>query len=192
MANIVTTPEFRELLLETGTVLPAVDGFGLDNQGLLDELDETGDFSAVSLASDRIVTGATNPFTGGRFETEFTGSGIAPVSTLDALEQAIIDGLASGALDRVSVTKNGFEFLALDISAGGYTLTSGQQSLDVTGALPTSLQQIGDIVSAVEALEAAFTVSSEQAAFDTLLAELQQYEINALVSAGRGCRGGAA
>ena len=135
MATVFSTAEFERLFTEPDQGLGGLADFSLTHQDLIDEFDGAADFEPVSLASDRIALTGTNPFTLRAFDLVVTGSGISPVSTLDALEQAVIDGLASGDLDRVTVSTEGFEFLRLEVTPTGYTLTSDAQVLEVVGTL---------------------------------------------------------
>lgn len=181
MATVFSTDEFEQLFLGEPGFFGDLEKFSLANQSFIDDLGDSGSFSPVSLASDRIELEAINPFTGQSFDLIVTGSGISPVSTLDALEQAVMDGLASGSLDKISISTNGFEFLRLDISPTGYTLTSDAQVLEVVGNLPDSLEQIGGFVTAVADFDAALDAQTQQGALDDFLTELNKYDFEQLV-----------
>ncbi|WP_354546416.1 hypothetical protein [Roseovarius sp. MBR-78] len=181
MATTLRPPEFDHLRFEADFLLPGLTGFSLTHETLGNAFGDTDELTAVSLASNRIALSARNSLTAEQFSVVVTGAGISPVSTLDALEQAIMDGLATGALDRIVVAdSSGFEFLTLDISATGYTLTSGEQVLTVDGTLPDSLGRIGALAADLSSLDAALTEQAEQDALSALLSEFSAFSIDAV------------
>jgi len=181
MANISSTSEFDDLVANPEAFFPDLANATLSYQTLINDFGQTGDFTAVSLAANRIALTSVNPFSGQSYDLVITGSGISPVSTLGALEQAVIDGLASGALNQATVTSGGTEFLRLDIASGGYTLTSGDQQIEVVGNVPTSLQQLGAITTVVDSFNAALTPDAQNDAVNQFLTELGQYDFEQLI-----------
>ena len=181
MANVSSTSEFEDLIANPEGVFPDLANSTLTHQSLINAFGQTGDFTAVSLAANRIALTSANPVSGQTFDLVITGSGLSPVSTLGALEQAVIDGLASGVLNQATVTSGGTEFLRLDIASGGYTLTSGGQQIQVGGNVPTSLQDLGAVTSIFDSFNAALTPDAQNDAINQLLTELGQYDFEQLI-----------
>lgn len=79
------------------------------------------------------------------YELRLSGSGISPVSTIDALIDAINNGLAVGTLGKLEILQGGTGLLAVTMDASGYTLASGDVSVKLAGALPLTLSQFGEV-----------------------------------------------
>ncbi len=113
-------------------------------------------YSVVQLSATRIELSSTTP--GGTYGVVLTGSGLSPVSNLTDLLIAIDGGLASGAFSQIVFTGPPsfgalpVPLVTLDVTATGYTLTSGQQVLAFTGALPQSFADISDAMAAADML----------------------------------------
>jgi Ca2+-binding RTX toxin-like protein len=157
MTVLNVSSRFFSVLNET-TLPTAV---SLDHQVLLDQLFYSMDFTPVSLTSTSFVQTRPDGFT-----MTISGSGIAPVSSLAALEAAISNGIATGALDTVSITHNGTEVLHIALAASGYTITSGNQSIALTGAFVDSFDRLFELAQAVNAITALnmATATSQQRA----------------------------
>ncbi|MDX5357099.1 MAG: hypothetical protein LPK12_05085 [Rhodobacterales bacterium] len=76
------------------------------------------------------------------------GSGIAPSSSLEDLAQAIENGIATGTFSALVLRQGTTELARLSLQSNAWTLTSDTLSLQVTGALPTTLQQLIGILAA--------------------------------------------
>ncbi len=142
-----TTAEFDNLLEDTGWLDPIAD-FSLDFDG---ELSAFGRSSMVdgslSLTSERIEAqfeGAGIPML---YTLSLTGSGIDPVSSFADLEESILTGTATGGLDNLTLDYGDQTIAQFDFGANGYTLTSGNQELQVMGSLPDSLDDISALIS---------------------------------------------
>ena len=84
------------------------------------------------------------------YEMRLSGSGIGPVSSLDALTDAINNGLARGALTKLEIVQAGSPILKLTMGAAGYLLTSGDITVGLEGRLPLSFTQFADIAGLFE------------------------------------------
>ena len=100
-------------------------------------------WSAQSIGASQIVLSRPGGYT-----LTLQGSGISPVSSLDALFQAIDSGVATGAFSSITLRQGNTVLAQLGLAANGWTLTSDTLSLAVTGAVPTSLQQLIAIMQA--------------------------------------------
>ena len=128
------------------------------HQAAIDALPNTGAWQPVSLSASQIVMSRPGGYT-----LTLAGSGISPVSSLGALEQAIDDGIASGALSSLTLAQNGTELARLTLQPSGWTLVSDTLSLAVTGAVPTTLDQ------AMAIAQASANAMTNPAALQTLL-----------------------
>ena len=188
MVRIIGTSEIGTAI-DTGfleqTLSEAINPY----EDLLDGLGIAMDrgLSAVSLsASEIILSGrASGKLT---YDIIISGSGISPVSNIDDLDDALTEGLATGTLSKISFVGSksasfkgdsvfdAVEFLTRDLGAGGYTLTSGAQVIAITGSVPNSLEQIGDIAELGEALGNYDSLSNSQRS--ALLSGLAEYGIS--------------
>ena len=124
----------------------------LDNQIALDWMtqgDPAGDPTVLQLSSSLIrieqdlwVNGGSDLVT---LELRVIGAGLKPVSNMDALINAINDGLATGTLSKFAILSGTDEVLSLSLGASGYVLASGAQSLTLAGTLPLSFTQFYDL-----------------------------------------------
>lgn len=168
-SQIVQDVHDREIYIETHP-----EDFNFKNlyQSALNAFDQLTEFgpTSISLASKAVsLTYKSGAVT---FKLAFTGSGIGPVSSIDALIDAIDSGMAEGRIDDVVLTRNGKAILSLALSESGYTLRSGPDFFRVTGALPTTfddLYRITDLLAAADLdTVAAMTNSQRTAYFDAL------------------------
>lgn len=79
------------------------------------------------------------------YELRLSGSGISPVSTIDALMDAINNGLANGSLSKLEILQGTTSIMVLTMDASGYHMTSGDIVVGLTGTLPLSFTQFADI-----------------------------------------------
>ncbi len=78
------------------------------------------------------------------------GSGIGPVSSLDGLQDALEQGTATGTLSRISVDYGTQRAVQIDLAPGQMTITSGAQSLELSGGLPLTLTGIFDLLQILD------------------------------------------
>lgn len=169
MATITTSAEFAGFVETPEAFLPGLTGFNLDFQDQLNQLDGPIEWEPVSAASNRIVLEGEGPGLAGTLTVTITGSGIGPLASFEQFEQAIMDGLATGTLNRVDFDLAGTQIARLDMAAAGYTITSGAQSLSVQGALPTTLQQLGALTQVLSLVESEMATEQDVTAlFNTL------------------------
>jgi Ca2+-binding RTX toxin-like protein len=113
------------------------------HQAAIDAMPNNVEWQPVSLSASQIVSSRPGGYT-----LTLAGSGISPVSSLDELGEAIDAGIASGALSSLTLAQNGTELARLTLQSSGWTLSSDTLSLAVTGAVPTTLDQLIDILQA--------------------------------------------
>ena len=83
-----------------------------------------------------------------------SGSGFDPVTSAAALEAAISNGLANGSFTRIAIDGPATigaapsTLMTIDITPAGYTMTSGNQSISVTGSMPTTMADIFNLADA--------------------------------------------
>ncbi|MFZ1467639.1 MAG: hypothetical protein WAT09_01540, partial [Paracoccaceae bacterium] len=106
-----------------------------------------------------------------------TGVGIGPISSLEALDQAIQDGLATGRLNAISLTANGATHLALALAPGGYTLTTGVDVYALNGAMPTTFAEMAELVSLLDQFDEVALTSDTPAERAAYFADLAQYGV---------------
>ena len=158
----------------------------LDYQAELDTLisgDVASDPTVLQLSSSLIrisqdvweFDGTWTPVT---YECRISGSGIGPVSTIDALMDAINNGLANGALGEFAILREGIEVLDLTLGASGYVLASGAQSVTLSGHLPLSFSQFFDIAGLFD--RAAHLDSLTRAERLALFDDLSTYGVSGL------------
>ena len=158
----------------------------LDYQAELDTLisgDTVGDPTVLQLSSSLIrisqdvweFDGTWTPVT---YECRISGSGIGPVSTIDALMDAINNGLANGALSEFAILREGIEVLDLTLGASGYVLASGAQSVTLSGQLPLSFSQFSDLAGLFD--QAAHLDSLTRAQRLALFDDLSAYGVSGL------------
>jgi Ca2+-binding RTX toxin-like protein len=132
--------------LERTLRLPDVDLQPDPALDILSNGDLVGEPEVLQLSSSliRIAFAVTDPATSEAldFELRIAGSGIRPVSSIDALFEAIDDGLATGALSAITVLQDGTPVFRIRTGAEGYELTSGPVSLVIDGDLPFRLNDI--------------------------------------------------
>ena len=108
-----------------------------------------GVFPITQISSTQIVAsdGLGHSFT-------LNGSGFGPVSSIASLETAISNGLATGAFTQIVLAGPATTgaapstLMTIDMTASGYTLTSGAQSMAITGSFPTTLPEIAALSNA--------------------------------------------
>jgi Ca2+-binding RTX toxin-like protein len=79
------------------------------------------------------------------YEMRLSGAGIGPVSTLNALMNAINNGLATGSLSKLEFLRAGASVLSLTMDAAGYHLVSGDVDVTLSGSLPLTFTQFADV-----------------------------------------------
>jgi Ca2+-binding RTX toxin-like protein len=131
--------------------------------------------SLIRLSQEMLDFSAPGGPTETTFEFRLSGAGIKPVSSLNALQNAIDSGLATGALNRIQILQDGTEVLGLTMGSGGYVLSSGDLSIALNGRLPltfTQLFEMGGLLSDVGDLFNMFflTTAERNALFNKLAA----------------------
>ncbi|KAA0921162.1 hypothetical protein FLO80_03055 [Aquicoccus porphyridii] len=180
MTSVILTPGFRDLL-EDDTILPGLKNFALDYEGELSALGDTDPAAPPSLSASLIqfFEQSTDPAYPQTYTVSFSGSGISPISSIEELETALMEGLATGTLDTVTIDYGSTEILSLDMGSTSYTLTTGNQSLEFTGAFPDTLGDFGALVGMASEIDnIVYMSSAEREAF---LAPLMEYDITEVV-----------
>lgn len=109
-----------------------------------------------------------------------TGAGIGPVSSFDDFEAALDAGIATGRLDRVSLARNGTEFLALELAPTGYRLVSGNQSLTLAGAVVNSFEQATELAELLAQVDMTLLLQMTEAERQTFFNELGAFGVTGL------------
>lgn len=148
-----------------------VDAGGLDLDGLhlanVDEFITNQSLMAstvLQLSSAAVRIGYTGDDE--TFELAFTGSGIGPVSSMAELEEALDTGMATGSIDQITLSRTAgatTTLLQVNVTPGGYSLTSGVDVLSVTGSVPATLEDLFDVVTMLDSFDPA-TLSAMTAA----------------------------
>ena len=157
-----------------GTHLASIDAF-MSNVDLMPM--SVVQLSSTSIKLDYEGVDAT-------YAVAITGSGIGPVSSLAELQAAIDSGMATGAVSSIALSRivsgTSTTILQVDITATGYTVTSGVDVFSVTGAVPDSFETLFEVVGLllqfdVDALDAMTSV--DRAAY---FADLSAYGVTGL------------
>ena len=80
------------------------------------------------------------------YEMQISGSGIGPVSTMDALINAIDQGFATGTLNKFQILRDGTTIAQLTMGASGYVFSTGSLSVTLGGDLPFTFGQMFEFV----------------------------------------------
>lgn len=188
MVRIIASSEIGSAV-DTGLFDQALYGVSNPYDDLLGDLGDAFDkgLTPVSLSASKIVLSG-QALGNIDYTITISGSGISPVSSIDDLDDALTDGMATGSLSKISFvgTKSadfpgdssfdGVEFLTIDLAPTGYTLTTGTQVIAVTGSVINSLEQISDIAELGEALGNYDNLSNGERS--ALLSELAAYGIS--------------
>ena len=156
-----------------GTTSEQLHDFELDYEAVLtDTLRANANFTLTSLSSTRLFFEDTNLGYG----IEFTGPGLGQSSSLTDLDEAVRTGLSTGAFTNATLSgplgpdQGNGDVMSLDVGSefGGvsvgasYVLTSGRQTFEVDGALPTSVEQFEGLGRAFADLPDFETLTSAQ------------------------------
>ncbi|MCC6001005.1 MAG: VWD domain-containing protein, partial [Pararhodobacter sp.] len=179
MTTVFRSEEFEQLL-EDGTLDDLLDDFELDFGDLLMPFNPIAlllgggpDLWVDSISPTRIDMTA-EPFFGfattpeGFYTVTIHGAGFSPVGDPEAFEDALDEYEASGRIDRITIDFEPMEhggeddgtapddgpirIMDMTITPGAYTLTSGNQALEITGTLPNTFEQMNDFLMGLEAL----------------------------------------
>lgn len=151
---------------------------------LLFNSDSVGDMKVLQLSaslirlSQKVTDFSTFPATTTTLEFRLSGQGITPVSSLNALEQAIEQGLASGTLTKLEILKGSKTLLTMGLDDEGYFVKIGDFSLALSGSLPLTFAQLGEIVLHLDRLETIDSLSAAQR--NALFADLGEYSLNGI------------
>jgi len=180
MTSVILTSGFRDLL-EDDTILPGLKGFALDYEGELSALGNTDPSAPPSLSSSLVqfFEQSTDPAYPQTYTVSFSGSGIGPISSIEDLETALMDGVATGTLDEVTIDYGSTEILSLDMGSTSYTLTTGDQSLEFTGAFPDTMADFGALVGMASEIDNIIYMSSAER--EAVLAPLLEHDITEVV-----------
>ncbi|MCC5983135.1 MAG: VWD domain-containing protein [Rhodobacteraceae bacterium] len=146
MATVTLAPNIDDYI--DNLALPRIEGLQLDFQGLLENADLDMLDDIVELSSTRIAAtfASLDPFEPILYTLALTGSGIGPVSDIEDLFEALDDATATGAFDAITLEYGSIEILRLDLAPESFLLTSGDQSIALTGGFPVTLSEIFDLI----------------------------------------------
>ncbi|MCH8467673.1 MAG: hypothetical protein LAT78_14030 [Roseinatronobacter sp.] len=103
-----------------------------------------GTITGVSLDANGLTVTATSldPSDSTIYTVRISGSGIAPVTSLDGLREALDAGTANGSINQISIDYGAQRVAQFDIAPGSLALSSGTQRLELTGGFPVTLTDI--------------------------------------------------
>lgn len=87
------------------------------------------------------------------YSLSLTGSGFGPVGSFDALMTAIDEGLATGVFTGLTLRLGATTLCQISFAADHYTMTTGQETFTLQGALPQSFQDLTDLGSMLSYLD---------------------------------------
>jgi len=168
--------DFVELINGSGLHPTALEQTTLDYGDALDLIPDLSGYSVTQLSATQVELTANTAM--GTYQVVLTGSGLTPVSSLSELIAAIDTGVASGAFSRIEFTgppsfgAAPVTLIALDVTATGYTYSSGNQSLEITGDLPATLEDLANLSDAFDLFDRMDSLTpAEEAQLNTLLAQ---------------------
>lgn len=177
MNGLVITPAFRDVL-EDDSILSGLKEFSFDFEELLDRVFDLDDpVGTLPFGPDRLTFEIDDAFGPGGFTLSILGSGFGPLSSAQDFEDALMQGTATGTITQILATYDdgdafqNTEILSIEVAPTGYSLTSGGQRVEITGDLPDTLDQLGDLTQLAMALEEA------PGSIGDLLGEVLQYGI---------------
>lgn len=152
MTTVVLNPDFEDVL--DGLSTTRIEDLSLDFAEALGNFSLRGDL----LVSDPVLSStglsavlrSLDPSDPINYTFSVSGSGIAPSGSLEQLEAALENGTANGSFNQIRIDYGTQTIAQLDIAPGSLTLTSGAQSLQLTGGFPVSLSEIFNIIDIME------------------------------------------
>jgi Ca2+-binding RTX toxin-like protein len=160
-----------------GSRANTIENLSLDYEAALQEVPDFSAFSVTQLSASLIEL--TTTVARGTYNLVLSGSGLSPVGSLQELINAIDSGIATGAFNSIILSgprqpgQTPAELVAFAVTPTGYTLTSGQQVLTVTGGLPKTLQALADATEAFDLLARLESLTpTEQTQLNNLLDDL--------------------
>ncbi|WP_114294781.1 DUF4214 domain-containing protein [Pseudosulfitobacter sp. DSM 107133] len=152
----------------------AIDAFELDFQAQIDALGSDGSLTSAALDGDPTSIKANEIIWGNTTNgAVLTGSGLDQINNMDQLDQALENGVASGAFDTMRIYAGGQNVLSLNFATSALTLSSGNQSVALLGVLPTSLQDIFDFLTQLDNV-------ADGVDLDTAVQILRQFDLGGL------------
>lgn len=191
MVKIIATSEIGDFF-DDGRLLEFLNKQSNPYSDLLNWLQysDASTWSATSITSTQIVIDG-NLWGNALYRVTISGSGIDPISSFANFQAAVQAGLANGDFDSIVIRGQNLntpgvadaEILNISLSPSGYTMTSGDQVISVTGSLPAELGQFYDLAQIAEQMASFSTLSNAQQA--QIITDLNAYGISDLsVSSG--------
>ena len=149
MAILTVNPDFEDLLLGLNDLrLPSVvleyadvlGGFALDDTLIQGDI-------LLSATGLSVQTRSTDPADPTLYTFRITGNNIAPSATLQEFEAAIQNGTANGTITGISIDYGTTPIFQFGLAPGSVTLSSGAQSLELTGGFPVTLGELFNIAA---------------------------------------------
>lgn len=107
---------------------------------------------------------------------DLTGNGFGPVSSIEQLENALLNGFASGAFTGATIRVDGQTIMSISLTATSIALTTGNQQIALTGAMPTGVQELFDLITNTSALSDISLLAPAE--LTALIDEMRAYDIN--------------
>ena len=123
--------------------LPLLEGFKLDHAEALAELGNlnVGDLDITQVSAARIAAQL------GGYVIEMSGGQLTQVSSAEELLTAIDTAFANGSLTELRISDARIDLVQFNLTENGFVLRSGSQALYVTGAWPSSLEEISKLAN---------------------------------------------
>ncbi|MBN2631546.1 MAG: hypothetical protein JXR75_13530, partial [Rhodobacteraceae bacterium] len=179
MATAYLNSQFFNFVSQITTAsdpVQALLGTSLDNmaafEGLGDALD--GEWLATSMTSSQVV------LTQADVTLTFSGAGLGPLTNADDFLSGIFGGATTGTLTGISLRQGGTELLGLTLSASSLRVTSGDQSLELTGVLPTTFATLPELLGLASVLDLEALAALDAAERAALVAQLTPYSLTGL------------
>lgn len=158
--------------------LDLTNGFALDYQSQLDSIDGSSALEAALAAAPTSIT-STNVVWGNTTDgVVLSGLNLNSISTLEELQQALEDGLSTGAFTSIDFYVGGINVLSVNADGSDFSIVTGGQELTFSGAIPNSFQGIFDLTKAVEAAASTPLLDFTDAEFDAIVGVMETLSLS--------------
>ncbi|SPF78204.1 calcium-binding protein [Pseudoprimorskyibacter insulae] len=158
-----------------------LNNFSLYNQ--LDyqtQLDQAGQLlDTLDMSSPTAISSTGITWQNGALVLSLTGLNLTPVATAQEFLEAIDNGIATGTISSLSMTLNGTEILNANLGITGLSIDSGNQNLSFNGTLPTSLEQLFDLIGMLFAVNDYYLM--DQSSLSDLINGLSAYGLSSII-----------
>ncbi|CUH75585.1 calcium-binding protein [Tropicibacter naphthalenivorans] len=114
----------------------------------------------------------------GAYDLIIDANGLGPIGSEEELMNAIMNGVATGQIYGVSLMQGTTTLAELSFAPGAYTLSSGSTSFELSGTLPTNLNDIFGMVFTLSELSMFDELTSDEQ--DDLIAYMSNWGLSGL------------